>query len=380
MRILTRDELQTLLSPHDSPCISIFLPTHKYLPDSEQDPIRFKNLLKEAERLLSDKYSGKDLNDQLSELSSMATPEFWRERTRGMAVFHAPGFTRTYRLTRPLPELVVVADSFHVKPIIRFLQSNKRFYLLSLSQKSVSLYVGSPASLKIADLSGLPASLKDVLGIDERREPAAGALGVGSGRSPVYHGRGTSEINKKEELAAYFRAIDQALWQVLKDEKAPLFLAGPSYYFPIYREISRYPNVAPVGIEGAFDGTSPDELHSRAWPIVSSHLETVDDAAIDEYHRLRDRKLASEILTEVAQAAVHGRVRKLFLSEQKRLFGRIDPVTGEVLLHGPQQNGPEDDDVLDDLAEAVLKRAGEVFLIEKDRMPRDSAAAAIFRW
>lgn len=380
MRILTREELQTLLSPHDSPCISIFLPTHKYPPDSEQDPIRFKNLLKDAERLLAEKYSGKDLSGHLSELSALATPEFWREKTKGMAVFHAPGFTRTYRLTRSLPELLVVADSFHVKPIIRFLQSNKRFYLLSLSQKSVSLYVGSPASLKIADLSGLPASLKDVLGIDERREPAAGALGAGSGRSPVYHGRGTSEINKKEELAAYFRAIDQALWQFLKEEKAPLFLAGPAYYFPIYREISRYPNVAPVGVEGSFDGTSTDDLHGKAWPVVSSHLENLDAEAIDEYHKLRDRKLASEILTEVAQAAVQGRVRKLFLAEQKKLFGKIDTVSGEVLLHGPQQTGPEDDDVLDDLAEAVLKRAGEVFLIEKSRMPRDSAAAAIFRW
>jgi hypothetical protein len=379
MRILTREELQTLLAPHDSPCISIFLPTHPYPPESEQDPIRFKNLLKRAESLLAEKYSGRELTAPISELTQLATPDFWRERTRAMAIFHAPGFMRTYRLTRPTQELVVAADSFHVKPIIRFLQSNKRFYLLSLGQKSVALYVGSPAALKIADLSGLPANLQKVLGIDERKEPAAGAQSVGSGKSPVYHGRGTPEVSKKDDLAAFFRAIDQALWQVLKEEKAPLFLAGPGYYFPIYRDISRYPNVAPVGVEGSFDGTSAEELHAKAWPVVSNHLENVDTDAIEEYHQLRDRKQASEILTDVAKAAVQGRVRKLFLADEKKLFGRIDIITGEVLLHGTQ-TGPEDDDVLDDLAEAVLKRAGEVFLIDKSRMPRDSAAAAIFRW
>ncbi len=379
MRILTRDELQTLLAPHEPPCISLYLPTHKHPPESDQDPIRFKNLLKEAERILLEKYAGKAVGASLSQLAELATPEFWRERTLGMAVFHAPGFTRYYRLTRPMPELAIVADSFHVKPMIRFLQSNKRFYLLVIGQKAVSLYVGSPSGLKTVDLTGLPVSLREALGVNEKRELVKGTQSAAPGRSPVFHGGGTPEFNKKEELLAFFRTIDQALWQTLRDERAPLFLAGPGHYFPLYRDICRYSNLASAGVEGSFDGTHPDDLHGKAWPVISAHLTKLDEESINEYHRMSDRKLTSEILTEVTRAAVHGRVRKLFLADDKRLFGKIDAVTGDVMLHGDQA-GPEDDDVLDDLAEAVLKRAGDVLLIDRARMPRDSAAAAIFRW
>ena len=53
--------------------------------------------------------------------------------------------------------------------------------------------------------------------------------------------------------------------------------------------------------------------------------------------------------------------------------------TGEVTLHAGQ-TGPQDDDVLDDLAEIVLARGGEVLVLEPGKMPQEAAAAATFRW
>ena len=44
------------------------------------------------------------------------------------------------------------------------------------------------------------------------------------------------------------------------------------------------------------------------------------------------------------------------------------------------QTGPQDDDVLDDLAEIVLSRGGEVVVLDPARMPEEAAAVAMFRW
>jgi hypothetical protein len=375
--MITRDEILRLLAPHGRPCVSLFLPTHRHAPDSAQDPIRFRNLLKSARTLLAEGTPKAVAEEVLKPIEALADPAFWRDQLDGLAVFACPGFHAVYRLPLPLPERAIVAGSFHVRPIVGALKANRRFYVLSFSQKSVALYEGSPTGLGAIDLRDLPSSMRDALGVPEG---GAGlqAHSVGGGDA-VYHGGGAPDENRKEELARFFRTIDKALWERLRDERVPLVLAGPASHFPIYREISRYAYLAPEGVEGNVDSATTEELHARAWPVVRAVFDAEEDEAIAEYARLVSSRLATSILTEVSSAAVKGRVRRLFVQQGKILFGHLDPATGDVLLHG-RQEGAADDDVLDDLTEAVLARAGDVLELPAGKMPEGAAAAAILRW
>ena len=375
--MITRDEILRLLAPHGRPCVSLFLPTHRHAPDSAQDPIRFKNLLKSVRSLLTEGAPKPVAEEVLKPLESLAGPAFWRDQLDGLAVFACPGFQAVYRLPMSLPERAIVADSFHVRPIVGALKANRRFYVLAVSQKSVTLYEGSPTGLGAVDLRDLPTSMRAVLGVAE----GGGGLQVHSagGAEAVFHGGGAPDENRKEELARFFRTIDKALWERLRDEQVPLVLAGPASYFPIYRDVSRYAHLAPNGVEGNVDNATPEELHARAWPVVRAVFDAEELEAVAEYAHLVSSRLATSILTEVSSAAVKGRVRRLFVQEGKVLFGHLDPVTGDVLLHG-RQEGAVDDDVLDDLTEAVLARAGDVLELPAGKMPEGAAAAAILRW
>ena len=71
MNPFTIQELQPLLAPHVVPCISIFLPTHRRQPGTEQDSIRFKNPLGTAERLLRERYAPKDIRVLLEPLRAL---------------------------------------------------------------------------------------------------------------------------------------------------------------------------------------------------------------------------------------------------------------------------------------------------------------------
>ena len=51
MRILSREELRTLIESPQQVTVSIYMPAHR-TGDSEQDPIRLKNLLRDAENQL----------------------------------------------------------------------------------------------------------------------------------------------------------------------------------------------------------------------------------------------------------------------------------------------------------------------------------------
>jgi hypothetical protein len=44
-----KELLQELLAVTDAPCLSLYMPTHRTHPENLQDPVRFKNLMKELE-------------------------------------------------------------------------------------------------------------------------------------------------------------------------------------------------------------------------------------------------------------------------------------------------------------------------------------------
>ena len=49
MNVLTRNNLKLLMTKHKGPCISVFMPMHRSGPETQQNPIRLKNLIREAE-------------------------------------------------------------------------------------------------------------------------------------------------------------------------------------------------------------------------------------------------------------------------------------------------------------------------------------------
>ena len=378
MALFTRGNLQTLLASHPTPCISLFMPTHVHHPGTEQDPIRFKNLLKSAESLLHERYVRAGVQDLLEPLANLSEPWFWRYQMHGLALFRSRGLLAIHRLPMRLPELVVVADSFHVKPLLRFLQTNQRYLVLALSQKQVSLYEGTPYTLDPVDLADLPTSMAETLGV-EAREPFLNVRTVGKGRTPVFHGHGAPDAAHKDELVRFFRVIDKALWGILREEQIPLILAGVDYYLPIYREVSRYPYLGANGLSGNFDAASPDELYEKVRPLAVELLGEREDEALAAYASEDARGLTSADLATIARLSVQGRVRRLLLAEGVHVWGNLDRVSGEFRRSQAQQD-TRDDDILDDLAELVLARGGDILVLPAPKMPHQAAVAALLRW
>ena len=54
--LLTPESMAELASVHQPPCLSLYQPTHRCHPENQQDPIRFRNLVKELETSLRQKY------------------------------------------------------------------------------------------------------------------------------------------------------------------------------------------------------------------------------------------------------------------------------------------------------------------------------------
>ena len=57
--------LRYFIDKHEGPCLSLYQPTHRSHPENQQDPIRFKNLLRSLEQSLAEKYSKSEIDSLL---------------------------------------------------------------------------------------------------------------------------------------------------------------------------------------------------------------------------------------------------------------------------------------------------------------------------
>jgi hypothetical protein len=91
MKNLSLEQLKALAQQTSSPGISIFLPTHRAGQDAQQDPIRFKNLLREAEKQFLDNGMGpREVSALLQPAQALLDDSnFWNHQREGLAVFMA---------------------------------------------------------------------------------------------------------------------------------------------------------------------------------------------------------------------------------------------------------------------------------------------------
>ncbi|MBA2486650.1 MAG: hypothetical protein H0V35_11235 [Nitrospira sp.] len=72
MATLSQEELKSVIAAGQGPAVFIFLPTHRAGPEIQQDPIRLRNLLKQAEsRLITE--GSRSVNARELSMSSLGT-------------------------------------------------------------------------------------------------------------------------------------------------------------------------------------------------------------------------------------------------------------------------------------------------------------------
>lgn len=383
MDILTMDELKTLSAKESGWCVSLFMPAHRAGRETEQDPIRFRNLLSEVEqRLLAKGIRTPDVREVLEPAQRLRQdPSFWRHQSDGLAVFLTSDEFHAYRLPLRFEELVVISDRFHFKPLLPLFATDGHFYILALSQNQVKLLEGTHHTVDEVDMESIPDSLAETLqgrGFDRQSQVHTGTSSTRTGdRAGMFHGHDPSDEDKGRVLR-WFQTIAGALPSVLVGQQAPIVLAGVEYLFPLYKQASSHPHLVEEGIPGNPEELTPVELHARAWPLVQSVFRQAEGEALAQYRQLTDRGQTTADVEEAVLAAHHGRVDSLFVAVGLQVWGRFDPSTNTVHVHEDPE--PGDDDLLDLAAMKSLLNGGEVYAVEPDQVPDRAPLAAVLRY
>ncbi len=382
MDIITIEEFKNLIDKPSGWCVSLYMPTHRQGPETEQDPIRYKNLLRQIEDRLKNKgLRTPDVQEMLKPAQRLVQdPAFWRHQSDGLAVFITAETFQTFRLPLPFSELVVVSDRFHLKPLLPLFTGDGHFYMLALSQNEIRLLEGTRYTVDEVAAENLPKSMADALQYEHFSQELqfhTSSAGGGERRPAMFHGHDARDEDKKRILR-WFHKLDAELSALLTGERSPLVLAGVDYLLPLYQEANTYAHLLAEGVTGNPEERRPQELHERAWPLVQPVFTQAREKALARYSQSIPNGQGSDDLSEVILAAHHGRVDVLFVALGVQIWGTYDPATQAVDVHEGHESG--DEDLLDLAAMQTIMQGGTVYAVAPEQMPTAAPVAAVFRY
>jgi hypothetical protein len=385
MDILNPAALKSLIAEGGKWCVSLYMPTHRLGREKQQDPIRLKNLLAEAEtKLLAHGLRRPEVQKMMRPAEELLWDKrFWQHQGNGLAIFLTDNFQRVYRLPAAFEEFLLITNSFHIKPLLPLLGRGEKFYVLAVSLNNVRLLEGNADTMTEIELN-FPTSMKEVLGTEDPER----SLNLYSGSTSTEHARGEGRIyhghnagdDEKKDILRFFQAVNQSLNDLLQERTIPMVLAGVDYLLPIYREASSYNNLLEGDIRGNVERENVKDLHAEAWKIVKPIFEESQKKAYEKFEQLKGQgsDLATSDLNETIRAAKFGQVETLFVPLGRQKWGRYDAENNTVIVESDP--GPGNEDLFDLAATETLLNSGQVFAVPGDQLPGGGEIATILRY
>lgn len=382
IELLTPELMSEVSKISESPCVSLYMTTHKKHPENQIDPKKFKELVAQCQDSLLAEYSEEEVNGLLARLHELAEDfQFWQNTMNGLAVLRTENYFKVIGLQTPLEELVVVANSFHTKPLRKYLQSLESYQVLGITLQDVHFFEGNRHSLTEVDLSPkVPTTINDALGAElTEKYVSISSGGSGANGINIQHGHGGKSDEMDKDAERFFTVVSRAIAEnYSKSGKLPLILAALPEHHNLFQKVSNNPFLLEHGITINPKAVSIEKLKDLAWDIIEPlYFERLNTAA-DAFQQSKANKLGTDDMEQVAKAAAEGRVSTLLLEADRVIAGKITRESGKI--ERSDLDNPLVDDLLDDIGELVSGLGGEVIVVPADKMPTDSGVAATLRY
>lgn len=382
MMDLTLEQLRTYAQQTKTPSITIYLPTHLIGPDTQQNPIRLRNVVRHVEHQLAEQgMKPPAIAELLAPVQDLLLDtQFWQGRHETLVLLVAPDEFHSHWLPFTTEEEVIIGTAFYLKPMLPLFTGDGRYLILAVSQNDVRLFEATRRSIMPLLLpEDAPTSLAEALKYDDE-EKQLQSHSTASGSGMIFHGQGVGAEGQKVKIERFFQQLDSALAPVLRQFSIPLVLAGADYLLPIYRRVSEYKHILAEGIAGNPERLRPDELQAKAWPLVEPLFRKDVAAVLARYQQWKATPKVVDGVEAIVAAAVQGRVAQLVLAADVPVWGTLDAATGLVTSY--QVGAAEAGGValLDYAAIQTLTHGGEVYALPQRELTVSAPGVAILRY
>lgn len=386
METLTIEQLKDLAKIEKDWCTSIYMPAHRTTVDSRQDPVRYKNLLRDVEKTLEEKGMRRPRIDEYLEQASglLDSNEFWKHQGDGLAVFVTPDDFQYFRLPIRLDELTSVTDRFIIKPLLPLVEQQGQYLALLLSQKDLKLYRCSRFDAEQVELADVPTNIEEIMKYEDPEKQlqyhteTAPSREAGDKRKAMYHGHGVGvdDAGKKRLILRYFHAVDKGLEKFLNESNLPLVLIGLEHHLSLYEEANSYTNLIDEGVKYNPDDLNKEQVIEKTWQVMEPIIGKTRRESMDRFQESLGTGKATDNTREVIKAAVAGRIDTLFIDKDESVYGNVDLTSNSVEI-SKDNSGME---LLNYAAAQALLSNGKIFILDDDEKDKHSPLAALYRY
>lgn len=361
---MNRYEIQLLQNVRANPCVTLTMPSHRTSPDNKQDPIRLKNLVVEATNRLLRDFPKREVEPLLKRMDQLAAEIDHEHNLEGLALFVSKDFARTYRLPFPLPERVVVDETFATRDLVYALNRTVRYWALALAEKPTRLFEGTNDTLVEITEGGFPLT----------PEPP--------GRTTMARLQGrTDRIGEKPDLETRFiEQLDDAFEPFYKQEALPLVLIGVERLIGTFRKHSRFAGAVVLEIRGNHDSTSAHDLGKLIGPRIGEVVAERSRQALSELEAAVGARRYASTIGEVWRYAHEGRGATLFVEQNYHAPARIDASGMHLLVAEDATSADVVDDAVDDVIETVIRMNGRVVFVPDGALREHGRIALVLRY
>jgi hypothetical protein len=361
---MNRSDIQRLQAVRTFPAVTIYSPTHRSYPDNQQDPVRVRNLVREAKKRLDQESGDGTVVRAISDtLDGLVEEIDFEHSLDSVAIFAGDEVAEVHYLPFRLDAEVVIDETFATRNLLFALNRSPRYRVLVLSEKPTRLFEGSHDDLEEVIGSGFPHAN---LGPD--------------GTGPVKgtpHGHSAVRDERHRE---FFREVERRFSPVQTADPLPLVLVGIGRNLAFFREVSKHGGQIVATLEGSHDKTPPHELGKKVWPLVLESILAQKNARLGELEQAVSAGKSASGLEQVWRAAKEGRGAVLLVEIGYRQSADL-MADGVTLRPGTGHGGPEAlDDAVDEVIETVYGMGGEVVFVEPGTLEKHQRIALVLRY
>src|SRR5690625_5464555 len=237
--MISRTSIEELIDRTDDLNLTITLPTHKKGEEVQQDPIRFKNLLSEAESQLLEKGMKRlDVEEILKRPRQLLEDyNFCYHAEAGMVFYMHRDLFEIYQLPYSLNERVYLRDHFLITPLLPMVSLNGTWAMLALRPKNLRLLRCTRESIENITPGDIFTNIEDFVG---DRQEASLQFHSSADSEVMYYGPGSADNERKKRKETYMRGVEKSVTALMKQMGEPLVLVGSEDIISLYRSLNKY--------------------------------------------------------------------------------------------------------------------------------------------
>ncbi len=280
---------------------------------------------------------------------------------RSHGFFFCEAFQGYVVLENTVDPFFSLGEHFHVRPMLEELFVNAEFMLVNVSLYDIKIYRGDFHQVEIIqhyEFDQLPKNLE------------------ASGSARVYAPEYMGLVPYKTVLA--LRTIAQKVKDTIMYQSIPVLVTGLE---DMKKHFTKH-----LGESAGVITHIHEDFYEKTCVQILERCKAFRPVVLDYYsaqlkdrlkRMMKSRKYISD-LGEIIKAITQGKVVHLVLPPEQKLWGRVDLETGEFEVHRkPVKNSSID--ILNELAEEVIKQGGQVQILRHQFFPQEAHALAILK-